>query len=283
MTRLKFFIALLLLVSLLPLRAAENIKSVDGVAKANLKSISGVSEANIKSIEGVDNTSASPFSGLVATTSMAAHWKLNEASGSRADSFGANTLTDNNTVVAGTGKIGDGSDIEASSSEFLSIADNAELSLAGDTDFTIACWIKPETIATSAILSKRTGTTSTATEYSLFLIVTTGVIRFDVGNGVSGTSLSSVEAASVGNWRFIVAWHDTTANKLFLQIDNGTPNEVAHTLGTQNTTSELHIGKTPNSSSNFFDGVVDSVSIWKRTLTSGERTALYNSGNGLDY
>jgi hypothetical protein len=227
--------------------------------------------------------SATPFGGLVATTSMVAHWKMNEASGSRVDSFGANTLTDNNTVVAGTGKLGDGADFESSSSEFLSIADNAELSLAGDTEFTIACWVKPETVATSAILSKRTGSTSTATEYSLFTIVTTGVIRFDVGNGSAGTSLSSVETASIGTWMFIVAWHDTTANKLFLQINNGTPNEVAHTLGTQNTSSELHVGKTPNSSSNFYDGVVDSVSIWKRILTAGERTALYNSGNGLDY
>ena len=31
------------------------------------------------------------------------------------------------------------------------------------------------------------------------------------------------------------------------------------------------------------DGLIDEVGFWKRTLTSGERTQLYNSGNGLAY
>ena len=33
----------------------------------------------------------------------------------------------------------------------------------------------------------------------------------------------------------------------------------------------------------YFDGAVDSLSTWNRTLTDAEVTALYNSGNGLDY
>lgn len=42
----------------LPNYAAENIKTVSGVAKANLKSFNGVLEANIKTIQAVDNTAA---------------------------------------------------------------------------------------------------------------------------------------------------------------------------------------------------------------------------------
>lgn len=48
----------ILILLILSSQSAENIKSIDGVAKANIKSIGGVSEANIKSIDGVDNTSS---------------------------------------------------------------------------------------------------------------------------------------------------------------------------------------------------------------------------------
>lgn len=55
MMRLSF---LCLLATIFTLAAAENIKSVGGVAKARIKSITGVAEANIKSMEGVDNTAS---------------------------------------------------------------------------------------------------------------------------------------------------------------------------------------------------------------------------------
>lgn len=39
-------------------------------------------------------------------TSLIAHWKLDEASGTRNDSHGTNHLTDNNTVTTATAKLG---------------------------------------------------------------------------------------------------------------------------------------------------------------------------------
>ena len=49
-------------------------------------------------------------------------------------------------------------------------------------------------------------------------------------------------------------------------------------------TAEFDIGRRPYSGSfGYFNGRIDSVGFWKRVLTSAERTALYNSGNGLEY
>lgn len=84
MMRLK----LLTLVFILPLFAAENIKSVNGVAKANIKAVGPVAEANIKAVGPVDNTAAG--GGAVATDDF------NRANGG----LGANW-----TVQAGTGPL----------------------------------------------------------------------------------------------------------------------------------------------------------------------------------
>ena len=43
---------------------------------------------------------------MALTDSIVAYWKLEEASGSRADVVGGNTLTDNNTVTGNPGKLG---------------------------------------------------------------------------------------------------------------------------------------------------------------------------------
>lgn len=217
---------------------------------------------------------------MALTDNLIAHWKLNEASGTRNDSHGSNHLTDNNTVASAVGKLGDAADFELDNSEYLSIADNANLSLGADSDFTWAGWVNPESLVTGAIFSKRTGTNE-ATEYSLFLI-NTGTFRFDVGNG-STFQTRSGGTVTAGNWFFFVCWHSSADNKIYLQVNNGTPAESVWNGGTQDTTSELHVGKIPNASSAYFDGLIDSLSFWKRVLTSDERTELYNSGNGLDY
>lgn len=67
---------------------------------------------------------------------LVAHWKLDESSGTRNDSKGANHLTDNNTVTSAAGKLGDAADFESSNSERLTLADNADMSLGSNSDFT---------------------------------------------------------------------------------------------------------------------------------------------------
>lgn len=220
---------------------------------------------------------------MALTDSLVAHWKLNEASGTRNDSHGANHLTDNNTVLSAAGKIGDGADFESTNSEYLSIADNADVSLGADVDFTWAMWFKPEsTAAQRGLIGKRSGTAPGNAEYRIEHS-SAGVLQFIVGNGTTGATLTSTTTFSAGTWYFIVCWHDSVANKLFVQVNNGTPDEVAWSGGTQDTSSGLEIGRLPTSAGTALDGVLDSVSFWKRALTSDERTALYGSGSGLDY
>src|SRR5687767_4401242 len=62
---------------------------------------------------------------------LKAYWKFDEVSGNAIDSKGVNTLVDNNTVTAGTGKISGSRHFTASTGEFFSVADNAAISATG--------------------------------------------------------------------------------------------------------------------------------------------------------
>jgi hypothetical protein len=74
------------------------------------------------------------------STGITSYWKLDEASGTRADSASSNNLTDVNSVGQATGKIGSAGQFTISGSKYLSIADNASLS-TGSTDFTVSVWV----------------------------------------------------------------------------------------------------------------------------------------------
>lgn len=86
-----------------------------------------------------------------AVSSAVAHWNLNESSGTRVDSVGSNDLTDNNTVGVDTGKFGNAAYFDILNSEYLSINDNAALSM-GDVDFMLRAWIKLESTASSGVV-----------------------------------------------------------------------------------------------------------------------------------
>lgn len=78
--------------------------------------------------------------------SVAAYWKLDEASSTRADSEGTITLTDNNTVTSDTGKVYDlAAKFTAANSESLSTTDSGALTTLAnsDTDFWVAAWFNP--------------------------------------------------------------------------------------------------------------------------------------------
>ena len=76
-------------------------------------------------------------------------WPLDEASGNRRDVSGlGNTLIDNATVTGNPGPsiyIPLASQFTAANSEYLSIADNALLSM-GDIEFTIACFFYADSL-----------------------------------------------------------------------------------------------------------------------------------------
>lgn len=218
------------------------------------------------------------------TDSLVGYWKMDETSGTRADSSGnAYTLTDTNTVTSNTGKISNAAQYTAANSEDLRRSDNANLS-GCDCDFTISAWVYLDTKGTSRSIVSKYSTTGTNREYNLYF--GNGADRFRIEVSNDGTNLVTLDASSLGSpatatWYFIVAWHDSVANTLNIQVNNGTVDSMAHTTGVNDGTANFMIGA--RTGTFYWDGRIDEVGMWKRVLSSAERAALWNSGAGCTH
>lgn len=203
---------------------------------------------------------------------LEAHWLLDEASGTRNDAFGANHLTDNNTVTSGTGVKGNSAFFTAANTEFLSRADNASLSF-GNEDMTITFWVKLANVFGSYNVVSKFNTGSQ--EYLVFYNSGNGFMEFYVSG--DGTTLSSpaTDVVSIlsATWYFVWCEHDATANTLRISVNNGTKTSAAHTTGIFDGTSTFMLGDRQSLSAPL-DGELDDPRIYRRILTAGELAAL---------
>lgn len=171
-------------------------------------------------------------------------------------------------------------------SQYLSVASNATLQ-TGDIDFTVWGWVNLNNkTATQYFVSKYT-TSGNLREYSLNYDVTADKFSFVTSPDGTTTGMSTVYdttlgSPSVGTWYFIVAWHDSVANKIWISTNNGTPISANHTTGLTALTGAFNIG-TIGGGGFFLAGRADGVGFIKRTLTAGEITSLYNIGKGCKY
>lgn len=219
------------------------------------------------------------------TTNLVAWWSLDETSGTRADSHGSNDLTDNNTVLYGTGVQGNAGDFELSTSEYLSIADNTDLS-TGNIDFTICAWVKAESLGANAAIISKQDTGTPDREYLIGYANGSSRFYITVSSDGSATTIEEADnlgAPSTGTWYFIVAWHDAVNDTLNIQVNNGTVDSQAYASGVHDSAADFNIGANNEGGNLYWDGLIDEVAFFKAVLTSEERTWLYNGGNGRVY
>ena len=209
------------------------------------------------------------------------YWTLDEASGNRADSVGANTLVETSgTIAALMAKVNDGADFELADSEFFEVADNPALS-TGDIDFTLAGWVKLESEGTYQDLVSKYDAGNKA-EYSLYYNKGQDRFVFEIYNA-AGQKVGSVNngtAVTPGIWYYIVVWHDSVNDVVGMQVNNGAANTGATTGTPTDTTANFRMGADTAAETTFLDGMMDEWGFWKRLLTQQEKDKLYNNGNG---
>lgn len=210
-------------------------------------------------------------SGSALLTSLESYWKLDEASGTRNDSHGANHLTDNNTVTSAAGIIGNAAQYTSGNNESLSHVDNASLSI-GDIDFTFSFWVNITDVVVGLIQKDNGASGGIASYYN-----GAGGIVFYV-KCVSGTITNSTVFTTFSAWTHVRLYHDSTADLIGTSINNAAPTTLT-TGGSPIITSAaaLEIGYASST------GLIDEFGFWKRLLTPTECTAIYNGGAGLTY
>jgi hypothetical protein len=225
---------------------------------------------------------------MAVITSLMASWDLSETTGNAVDSHsGGYDLTETGgTIASGTGPAGTANtarDFEDADTEDFNIASTADLQM-GNFDFSIALWARLErNDVTQVALMK--GDNSSIHEYEI-RYQDTGTWHFKVSSATGFTNQTTAvsdSAFSTGQWYFIVARHDATADTLDIGIDGDTtPNSTAYTHGGWAGTAPFYLGQIGNNGA-YFDGMLAQVRIWKKKLSTAEVTWLYNSGAGRTY
>lgn len=207
--------------------------------------------------------------------SIAARWKLNESSGNRADSVGANTLTDNGTCGSISGQFSENAvDFIASNSESLSISDNAALSITGD--LTYACWVKldNQTGSPKVVLSKyESGQTS-------YLFRKEDGDNSWVATLVGGSTKVGIWTQAISNdtWYHVCWVYDASAGECDFYFNGAKVGSTVTGCPTSlnNTTSAVWIGAL-YSGTWYMDGNMQDAILWNTELTGSEVLDLYNA------
>ena len=204
----------------------------------------------------------------------------------RTDSHGPNDFDNNSNITdVDSGLIGDAVGPTVSGG-YLSRGDADLVGLDFTTgDFTLACWYRSTATNNNTGLMSRYDTGGNNRIYSL--LVEAGQPTFALSTGGTGgttTILALGSAPAAHTWHLCVAWRDTAADLMYLQVDNGTPVSTAfdgsnslHTGSCDFHMLVLNLALYGNSLN------IDSAAAWARKLTTDERTHLYNSGAGLQY
>lgn len=222
-------------------------------------------------------------------SNLAAAWPLNERGGeNRYDWVGGNTLAAVNAPGRTTGKVTWGTAFVAASSQYLTRASNAALSMDAGTGWWIWTWVRLSTLPASnasfGLVSKQDSTVGR--EYSLYLF-NNGGVRYDLTAAVHAPDNSAVTPAKTvtpdtTTWHLAEAWYDPVAQTVSVAWDGGTPATAAKTTATRSAGATLHIGSLYNVLG-FLNGSLSSPNIRKQAPTSPERAAVWNAGAGAEY
>lgn len=217
---------------------------------------------------------------MALSDNLIAYYKLDEASGNALDAHGSANFTDNNTVGSTTGKINTSRSFNGTD-EYFSSASNP---LAGASAFSIQAWVFLNETAPAfdndAIISGRDGSGNgfsfeiDGSASGLWRFTKT--ISFSSGNAVSNST------AADSQWLHLVGTVSSGGTvKLYV---NGTAQTTTGTKAGSLGASTVNIGTRYDATSTaFFKGLIDELSLWSRELTSAEVTELYNAGSGRDY
>lgn len=205
------------------------------------------------------------------------------------DSHGSNDLTEVNTPTFSSIIQGGGVDLDRASSEYLTINDNASLSITGDISFSF--WLNVGTDPGAGeiynIFNKGNTGAASARSYGSILYESGGssILRFFYwdSDGTSRAEGTDVVLASGGLYHVVMrADVSTPTCDIYINGSSSATISTSNATSINDTTDPFRIG-TSESASNFYDGQIGQFCIWNKHISTSEISDLYNSGSGIPY
>lgn len=230
---------------------------------------------------------------MAITDNLLGYWKCDETSGTNLnDSIGTADGTLTNTTFGSGGKINYGLLSDALTAHGVGLGTSSQIDIRGGA-FSFSAWFNCSSGHGGVIYvdTPTSGTLSGAWNYwSVYVDVSDGKVKFSVYSDPSGYN-----AGTYANQSSTSAYHDgayhhvvctiSSAGVMHIYVDGSTVEAASSTLNnykTMQTGKNKYIGQNWDGN-NCFWGYIDEVGVWNKELTSGEVTALYNSGDGLQY
>lgn len=218
---------------------------------------------------------------MAITDSLMAYYAL-ESDGTDSSGRG-NTLTLTNTPTFAAGINGNDMSLASASTQYGSIASNSDFVVSPGESITVSAWVKPATLVTHGIAGKFSTIAPGNSNGEWGLLNTTGTgVRFQTRNAANTTSASAIVAYTevADTWYFVIGGYYAALGRVWCRVNNGTT--VWTTSSGVNAASQAFaVGR--NASSNYLNGMIGEVGVWKRYVYPAEQKALYNLGVGRFY
>ncbi|MBI4174141.1 MAG: hypothetical protein HY517_00725, partial [Candidatus Aenigmarchaeota archaeon] len=246
-------------------------------------------------LSGIELTRNGSYVTYMNDSKLVGWWDFDEADAAgntiANDSSGWNnsgTLTNGVSRVAGRFRGGlqfDGID------DSVRIADSP--SLDGMTNLTITAWINPKETGGESIVTKSASTSGTNTDYFFAVnpINSTNQMRFFITNTAGSGILFDMYGGQVrtNEWQFVAATWDGTNGVATLYVDSTQVNQQTGITpqAIRSSTADVEIGKngnscsTPGISCDWFNGTIDEVKIFNRSLGAVEIQNEHRRGSGM--
>ncbi|KKN27027.1 hypothetical protein LCGC14_0868780 [marine sediment metagenome] len=212
---------------------------------------------------------------------LISYYPLNETSGVVLDVHGSNNGTNNGATRGATGIIGNA--FEFNGSTYVSSTYDFTSDF-GNGDFTMSLWINQTTLGAGQRLLYQIHRTPNKG----FYLSTNNSDGGEISLYLFGTSASTIHYTTslnmvAGNWYNIVVRR--TSGILTIDVNDNQELSEATSAGDLSDTGTFDPFYTAVSRdiASFFDGIMDEIGIWNRSLIDSEISDLWNDGSGLNY
>lgn len=219
-------------------------------------------------------------------TGLMAYWKLDETSGTRADSSGnGNSIAVAGTPGSASGKIGNAATFAADGSRLVKAGTTFQFAAA---DFTISAWINPNSLVGGDQWGKGVMRSLSGDAIGDWMIgvQADGDVQCahwkSAGADTTGSHQTSATGlVSTSTWTHVVFRRSSGTYTIWTNGTSRAFTNVSTASGWGNVGFEM--GRIFGGATYGWNGLIDEAGVWNRGISDSEIAALYNGGTGVTY